>query len=216
MRITKAILVAVAAFAFCAMTAAAQQQVNGLPVLHITNPPTAQNVTGDSATIVWDTNAEGSNEVLYGTDPNALQGLANPQSWPQEARPASGSTPGLAEVPWGGTHHSVNLTGLQPNTTYYFFARSMAGQGTGTGHMSQMGSFKTSPTAGGQSVLMITTPPTAQNVTSNSATIVWDTNAEGSNEVLYGTEQNAVQQLANPQSWPTDARPASGSTPGLA
>ena len=53
-----------------------------------------------TATITWDTNEAADSRVDYGTSPSALT--------------SSESNPGL------GTSHSIELSGLDPNTTYYY------------------------------------------------------------------------------------------------
>ena len=58
-----------------------------------------------TATITWDTNEASDSRVDYGTSPNSLTSTA--------------SSPGL------GTSHSVELTGLDPNTTYHYRVTSV-------------------------------------------------------------------------------------------
>ncbi len=73
------------------------------------SPPAISNVVasaaGDgNATISWDTNEASDSQVDYGTDPDAL---------------GSSATDAALTV-----SHSIQLTGLQPNTTYHFRVRS--------------------------------------------------------------------------------------------
>jgi len=49
----------------------------------------------------------------------------------------------MAEAPWGGTAHNVTLTGLQPNTRYFFQAKSGDAQGEGTSSYSNRFAFTT-------------------------------------------------------------------------
>jgi hypothetical protein len=184
-------------------------------VLRMVTPPTATNVTDSSATINWTTDAEGSNMVLYGTDEAQVRSLQN-QAWPATTTPPSGSKPGYRGMPWGGLQHSVTIENLQPNSTYYYMARSSAGRGTGAVTTSDVLSFTTtgsSSTAGGsRPVLQIVVQPQAQ-VSGNTALITWDTNAESSTMVLYGTDEAQVRALQN-QAWPATTTPPSGSKPG--
>ncbi len=92
----------------------------------ITNGPTVESVTSNSAVIAWSTNAGGGSIVKYGTDQNNLNQTA--QS-PYEK---------------GGGTHRVTLKNLQPGTTYYYQVVSAQGQGTGTQAQSQVGQFTTS------------------------------------------------------------------------
>jgi Purple acid Phosphatase, N-terminal domain len=220
MRILNRTLVAVVVLAVClVVTAAAQQNIQ------ITSGPTAQQVTDNSATITWGTNVNASTMVLYGSNQGAVQQQKD-IAWPTQNTAASGDQPGVQQQPWGGTNHTVQLTNLQPGTTYYYSARSSGAEGTGTMTTSNIATFTTTGSASASNAgssnssgtgqnITITTGPAAQNVTRNSATITWDTNAPGSNMVMYGTDSNALQAQAS-QGWPDQARPMSGSNPGLA
>jgi len=93
----------------------------------ITQGPVVESVSGNSAVIAWSTNAPSSTVVMYGTTP--------------------GNLTQTAQAPWGEggqTTHRVTLTGLQPNTTYYYQVQSGQSQGTGTGAQSNIASFRTS------------------------------------------------------------------------
>ena len=110
--------------------------------LTITNGPRVESVTSNSAQIAWSTNAPAGSSLLYGTDQNVLQNQSN-QSWPASQVQPSGANPGMAEVPWGQTTHRIQLTNLQPQTTYYFVVRSTAGQNTGGMTTSNVSAFTT-------------------------------------------------------------------------
>ncbi len=98
-----------------------QYQNNGQ--VQITQGPMVESVSGNSATIAWDTSAPSSAVLMYGNNPNNLT-----QS---------------AEAPWGQNPHRVTINNLQPNTTYYFQVQSSQAQGTGTGIMSGTQQFTT-------------------------------------------------------------------------
>jgi hypothetical protein len=189
------------------------------PNLKMVTPPTATNVTDRSVTINWTTDADASNMVLYGTDEALVRSQQN-QAWPATTTPPSGNKPGYRGRPWGGTQHSVTVENLQPNTTYYYSARSSSGRGSGGMTTSDVLSFTTAnagaisggQTAGAGSNLQIVGQPQAQ-VAGNKATITWETNAESSNMVLYGTDEAQVRALLN-QAWPATSTPPSGNKPG--
>lgn len=80
--------------------------------------PRVLNLTSHSATIEWKTNKNGANHIRYGT----VQGRPDKSKY----------------VPGGSRGHEMTLTGLQPNTTYYFDIMERDGEvrqgGTGSFH----------------------------------------------------------------------------------
>ena len=105
----------------------AAQGGQGQGNLQITQGPNAMRVGDTWAVVTWTTNTGGSSVVHYGTDANNLNQIA-------QAPYASGSN---------DTRHRVRITGLQPNTTYYFTVDSGEGQGTGTQAKSSVSQFVT-------------------------------------------------------------------------
>jgi purple acid phosphatase-like protein len=110
--------------------------------LRITDGPRVESVSSNSAQIAWTTNAAAGSMLLYGTDQNGIQ-RSSDRGWPANQIQPSGTTPGMAEIPWGGTTHRIQLTNLQPQTTYYFAVRSTAGENTAGMTTSNVSSFTT-------------------------------------------------------------------------
>ena len=110
--------------------------------LRITDGPRVENLSSNSAQIAWTTNAAAGTMLLYGTDRNGIRSTVD-QGWPANQIEPSGATPGMAEIPWGGTTHRIQLTNLQPQTTYYFAVRSTAGENTAGNTTSNISSFTT-------------------------------------------------------------------------
>ncbi len=77
----------------------------------ITQGPSIQYADDHSAVVSWSTNESAPTIVYYGTDPQNL-----------------GHT---AESAGGTTFHRIHLSGLAPDTTYYFLVDSGQGRGTG-------------------------------------------------------------------------------------
>lgn len=90
----------------------------GEKAVHITQGPTVNNVTGNSATITWTTDKPGSNHVRYKV-------AGSNEQWKSAFH--SG----------GGTSHTLELTGLQPNKTYEWQIL------TRDGDVRQQGQFQT-------------------------------------------------------------------------
>ena len=165
---------------------AGQQSANQQENVQITNGPTVENVTSNSAILAWSTNTGSSAIVHYGTDPNNLRQMA--------------------QAPWTSGTHRVTLNNLQPGTTYYFQVESSQGQGTGTGALSAVTQFRTQgeggATAGspgasqGAQSAQITNGPVVEFVNDNSAVIAWSTNVLASSVVKYGTDPNNLTQTA--------------------
>ena len=84
-----------------ATVAFAQRQMddNNERAARITQGPNITNITGESATMNWTTSSDGANQVRY-----RVAGSNNP--WQS------------AYHQGGGTSHSLQLTGLEPNRTY--------------------------------------------------------------------------------------------------
>jgi phosphodiesterase/alkaline phosphatase D-like protein len=91
--------------------------------LKIIDGPVFEYLTETSVQIAWTTNAQSSTLVRYGTDPNDLR----------KAAPA----------PWGQETHRVEITGLDPDTKYYFVVESAQARDSGTMAKSAAGSFRT-------------------------------------------------------------------------
>ena len=75
----------------------------------ITNGPVLEAVTPSSGTIAWSTNVSSGSVVSYGTAKHQLTLRS--------------------EMPWGGYTHRVTLHALEPDTTYFFQAKSPDAKG---------------------------------------------------------------------------------------
>lgn len=174
--------------AICINSATALSPQGGNTV-HFVGSPVVQTADQHSVTIVWNTNAPSSSRVMYGSDKNNLDRLA--------------------EGPYGGPKHEVKIDNLQPGTSYYFQAQSNDASSCG------VRSFST-PAAGQPAISAHVAPvvvkctaageaskearfvgsPEVQTADQHSATIVWDTSAPSSSRVTYGLDKNNLDQLA--------------------
>ena len=85
-----------------------QERASGInDKVDIVNGPNIANVTGNSAVLTWQTDNVAATRVRYGTD------RQNPQQH--------------AYIAGGTRDHSVQLTGLQPHTTYYYEIETRGG-----------------------------------------------------------------------------------------
>ena len=89
--------------------------------VNITNAPVVEYVDDNRAIIVWKTDANSSSTLRYGTDARSMNQTAT-GSW--------------------GDRHRVEISGLQPNTTYFFQVESATQQGAGNAAQ-QQSSFRT-------------------------------------------------------------------------
>ena len=100
---------------------------------HIVKGPYLQSVTAEGATVVWETDVPSSSRVIYGETP--LMGFEAGDGSPK-------------------TLHEVRLTGLKPNTTYFYYVISeLPPEGDFPSDMpryvwSGINSFKTAPPPG--------------------------------------------------------------------
>ena len=176
-----------------AVVMALSSNVTAQPI-GITYGPVIENLNGNQATIAWTTSQPSDSRVWYGTEKCNLTKVA--------------------EAPANGNTHRVQITNLQPSTTYYFQVESHQGQGKADAESQGIMQFTT--VAPGQQPIAkepagvtekglaneengkvkITNGPQLEYVDSNSATIAWSTNVKGSTRVTYGTDPNNLRQLA--------------------
>jgi phosphodiesterase/alkaline phosphatase D-like protein len=131
-RVTKrtlVVLVLISAFSlFCAAQSQSRMGTANSGI-QITNGPGVDNVTGTSVVVFWNTNLPSGAVVKYGTDEDKLNQTAM--------------------APSGQTDHKVNLSNLQPDTTYFFQVTATEGRSdTAAGVKSGIGTFKTKPKNG--------------------------------------------------------------------
>ncbi len=142
-----------------------------------TTPPTVSDVsisslTTNSVTINWSTHEVANAEVEYGT--TVSYGL-------------------ISEFDLAlATTHSINLTGLEPNTEYHYRVRSI--DQVGNVSLSTDNVFTTSPTIvetntnlGSATVNFSSIEVT--NITSSSVTITWNTDIPADSQVEYGADE---------------------------
>jgi phosphodiesterase/alkaline phosphatase D-like protein len=120
---------------------------------------TAVNITATSATITWTTDEPATSLVEYGK------------------KPSYGSTASALGLV---TDHSVNLTGLTAQTTYYYRVNSTDASGNSS-PPSERFSFDTLDVAG-----PLFYDIKATDVTETSVTIIWSTSEEATSQVEYG------------------------------
>ena len=91
--------------------------------LKIIDGPVFEYLDSSSVQMAWTTSAQSSTLIRYGIDPNDLRKTA--------------------QAPWGEETHRISLSGLEPNTTYYFVVESAQARDSGTMAKSAEGSFRT-------------------------------------------------------------------------
>src|ERR1051326_7022001 len=108
--------------ALAATVACAQRRMDSANerAVHIVDGPRVDNITGHSATLDWTTNSAGANHVRYRV-------AGSNQAWRS------------AYHPGGGTHHSLQLTGLQPGRTYEWQILTRDGDLRKEGHFQTIG-----------------------------------------------------------------------------
>lgn len=132
---------------------------------------TASEITSESAKITWKSNVKSSSQIFYGTD----QALA---------RSTSENTSLV-------TDHQVVLSGLSPNTFYYFKVASR----------DETNQLKESPTLQSfKTDTISTTGPLIRNVqilsvTSSSAIIAWETDMAADGKIEYGKTTSYGQMV---------------------
>lgn len=132
--------------------------------------PIPQNLTPSSVRIWWVTDQPSETLVRYGTDPSMTQ------TGPQQ--------------PAGQTTHSVDLSGLQPGTRYYYEVAMPGGQARASGQ------FVTPNAATQGNSVQITNGPVIEHIDQNSAILAWSTNVPSSSIVRYGTNPQSLTQTA--------------------
>jgi hypothetical protein len=122
----------------------------------------ATSITNVSAIIVWDTNENANSTVSYGNT-TSLGNYATSAAYLKS--------------------HSIPLSGLQPNTTYYYNVTSC----DSSGNCKSAGTYTFNTTFVGD-----TTPPVISNVkngtvTNSTAVIMWNTDELANSTINYGT-----------------------------
>ena len=134
------------------------------------------NPADTSATIHWTTSGTAATIVHYGTDPNNLKEKSY--------------------QPGGARDHTVTLSNLSPNTTYYFaILRDDMSERTKS-------QFQTKPNAAAATTapvsgnLAILAGPKLDVVSDRSAIVEWSTAVKSSSIVHFGTDKNNLSQTA--------------------
>ncbi|MFC1877501.1 fibronectin type III domain-containing protein, partial [Thermodesulfobacteriota bacterium] len=141
----------------------------------VISPPTVIGTTDTTATIVWQTDETGNSQVRFDTVTGAWETL--------------GTTFTSAAMV---TQHSVTLTGLIINQTYYFRVGSTdtAGNGPDPAYTTDNNptntalNFTTKPDSTSP---VVTSAPTVTGVTDSTVTIAWDTDEPSNSQVRYDT-----------------------------
>lgn len=144
--------------------------------VHITQGPSITNITGNSATINWNTNSQAANNVRYRV-------AGSNSAWK------------TATHPGGGTSHSLQLTGLEPGKTYEWQIL------TQDGDLRTAGQFQSAATATGTapdvnaSNAAAGAPAGSDNTASGAKVPLY--RSSNSNGSLHSYSTNAADQSAN-------------------
>lgn len=155
-------------------------------------PPSITNVVVTStqstwAKITWDTDEVSNSVVEYSMTPSRAYDSSKP-------------------VDTMVTSHDVTVTGLTPNTTYYFRVKSVDPLNN-IGTNDNNGSGYTIITTGGPSITNVT----ASEVSDVGATIFWNTNTDSNSYVVYSTNHS----LSNAQTAGNDSLVGSSASSSL-
>jgi len=125
----------------------------------------SSDITQDSAIITWDTDEVCDSVVYYGTT----------------TPPGSTKSDVLKVI-----SHTISLTGLSENTTYYYKVKSTDCSGNSTVNDNN-GSYYKFTTTPADTTPPVITNVASSNITYNSATITWNTDELSDSVVRYGT-----------------------------
>lgn len=148
----------------------------------IISGPFVEDITTNSAYILWTTNEAASHVVFLGLSENNLDTTI--------------TQPGL------GVEHKVPATGLTPDTKYYFQVSSSDIAGNTV--TSKVLSFKTLNPANIPVKLEITEGPTVDNATSESLTISWQTNLNADSRLVCEAEPGSMNSSGSAKINPID------------
>ncbi|MFA6076442.1 MAG: fibronectin type III domain-containing protein, partial [Negativicutes bacterium] len=123
-------------------------------------------------TITWNTDTLSNSQVGYSTTPGIFGNSITVASMVNNAA--------------GSGEHSVILSNLTPDTTYYFSVKSTDSNGSFTTDDNSSNGYVFHTTPGPT----ITSGPTAATVLNNSATITWITSLAANATIFYSTVQN--------------------------
>ncbi len=143
----------------------------GSSVAPVLSSVTVGSITPTTATVTWDTDQISNSAVSYST----TAALFNTTT----------SVSSMLDTAAGVGQHSVVLSGLTPNTTYYLRASSTNTTGS-TGTASNGGNGYTFTTLSGPAITATGTART-ESISNTSATIVWQTSSAADSEVIYST-----------------------------
>ena len=142
----------------------------------ITAPPTVTGITNDSAVIEWSTDEPSNSQVRYGTASAA---------W--SSYPLSKNDGVMV------SNHSVTISGLSGNKTYFFRVGSTDIRGNGPTVSTEV-TFKTDPDPD-TTPPQFASPPTVTLKTNDSATINWTTDEPSNSLIQYRPEALAFGAL---------------------
>ncbi|MCF6276951.1 MAG: fibronectin type III domain-containing protein [Candidatus Magasanikbacteria bacterium] len=139
--------------------------------------PTITNVTTStlstqSVVIVWDTDELSDSTITYSTTPATFT-------------TSVGVSTMVDSVSASGDQHSVAITGLTPNTTYYYQAKSVDPSGN-IGTEVNGGDGYSFTTVDGPSISAVTT----KTVLNTNATITWNTDQSSNTSIFYSTNSD--------------------------
>ncbi len=170
MRVARMLIAGLAAFLLLGVLGWAQVSAKPGDITVVAGP-IPQNVTDNQATIWWETSSPAATIVKYGTDPNNMNQTA--------------------QQPWGNQSHSVQISNLQPNTTYYYQVQRPSGE------VLKSGQFQTQSSGfENNQQVRITDGPRIEYIAPDHAVIAWTTNVPSSAVVKYGSDPNNLTQTA--------------------
>jgi len=169
------------------MAVTTTSEVDDLPPV-ITAGPTVGSKTVDQVTIIWDTDEQSDTKIEFSTG----QEFFTDENAVREVR----------SDPSDVTNHSITITNLQPNTTYYYRVSSVDLSDNGPTYGPEA-SFTTAAEAdvtGPQ----ITAGPSVTSITNTKATITWKTDETSNSYVEFGTSSTSLPDSKGDIAFATD------------
>ena len=146
--------------------------VSDAPV--VSDPVVPLRVTSESAIIQWGTNRAGIGQVIYGTDPDALDQSATEMT--------------------SGHRHRVELTGLMSGARYFYQVITTDSQDRSSDPFPNRPLFIVTRRMADTQPPRVVKGPAAVGITTDGVTVVFETDESSNAEVLFGTDENDLSQ----------------------